>query len=85
MQKHQAHVLGSCTVYGIFIIVLYLFSGNNIDRKGLSIIVFLFIWTKLVLSHNRGVRNVAVISYAWPVIPVYNLCNLNLDFVNTNP
>ena len=52
MQKHQAHVLGSCTVFGIFIIVLYLFSGNNIDRKGLSIIVFLFIWTKLVLSHN---------------------------------
>ena len=40
MQKHQAHVLGSCTVFGIFIIVLYLFSGNNIDRKGLSIIVF---------------------------------------------
>ena len=52
MQKHQAHVLGLCTVFGIFIIVLYLFSGNNIDRKGLSIIVFLFIWTKLVLSHN---------------------------------
>ena len=40
---------GSCET---FVTVFYLFNFKNIDRKRLSIIVLLLIWTKLGLSHN---------------------------------
>ena len=56
-------------------IVRQIMSALSLKVTGNALNIEYYFWWRddcfgLLIHHDRGVRNVAVISYAWPVIPV---------------